>query len=211
MAVKDRSVEGQLQYEEISHQLVLDAEEIARVFDDPLYSELLGSVAFQRLRSIRFLGAIDFLIHPNGRPLHIRHTRFQHSLGVGRLALRFSIDMGWEKTRERTFVSAALLHDLGHGPLSHSLERQFKEYFGIDHHIATIEAITMSPAGGASILQSLKTFGVDPEEVIDMISNRAGPWSPFFLGRFNVDTLDAITRSATYLQRNSYHSPPYTQ
>ncbi len=67
----------------------------------------------------------------------------------------------------------------------------------------------MSPAGGASILQSLKTFGVDPEEVIDMISNRAGPWSPFFLGRFNVDTLDAITRSATYLQRNSYHSPPY--
>jgi hypothetical protein len=207
MVAKIRPLASQLQFAEGSHPLHMDEQAIARIFADPLYLELINSPDFQRLHAIRFLGAIDYLIHPNGRPLHVRHTRFQHSLGVGRLALRFARDLEWDSRREHTFVAAALLHDLGHCPLSHSLERMFKEHFGIDHHIATAEAIVGAERPGLSKI--LCSFGVNPEELLDMIGNRSGPWSSFFLGQFNVDTLDAITRSLTYLQKNSLHVPPY--
>jgi hypothetical protein len=97
---------------------------------------------------------------------------------------------------------------VGHGPLSHSLERLFKHEFAIDHHIATALVITGDNAD-SEIRRILQSFGVNADAVIDMIANRQSPWAPFFLGPFNVDTLDAITRSMTYLQRNSLNTPPY--
>jgi len=58
---------------------------------DPLLVELVATRAFQRLKSIRFLGGIDYLLvrAPNGAKGNIRYTRFQHSLGVARLALQY--------------------------------------------------------------------------------------------------------------------------
>ncbi len=55
---------------------------------DPLLMELVATPAFQRLREIRFLGAIDYRLipSPNGKPGATRYTRYQHSLGVMRLA-----------------------------------------------------------------------------------------------------------------------------
>src|ERR1700744_6234872 len=57
-------------------------------FGDTLLREVIATPAFQRLRVIHFLGGIDFLLvpAPNGAKGNIRHTRYQHSLGVARLA-----------------------------------------------------------------------------------------------------------------------------
>ena len=53
---------------------------------DPLFAELVATPAFQRLKSICFLGGIDYLLvpAPNGAKGNIRYTRHQHSLGVAR-------------------------------------------------------------------------------------------------------------------------------
>jgi hypothetical protein len=183
--------------------------DVELVFSDPLYRALISAPRFQRLKQIRFLGAIDYLLHANGTRLNTRHTRYQHSLGVGLLATRLSEQMGWANPIERAFVAGALLHDIGHGPLSHSLEPVFRTYFQVDHHVATMQVITQGHAGEEPLAVTLAKFGVDTDLVIDMISNKAGQWSPFFLGKFNLDTLEGISRCETYMRRNPVSAPPW--
>jgi HD superfamily phosphohydrolase len=100
----------------------LDLKQMARY--DPLFAELVATPAFQRLKSIRFLGGIDYLLVrvPNGANRNIRYTRYQHSLGVARLALLYGNQRGLSFSERRILYVAALLHDVGHAPLSHSLE-----------------------------------------------------------------------------------------
>ena len=60
----------------------LDDGAIAQAFPQALHRELIASPGFQRLRDISFLGVIDRLFHPNGKPSFVRHNRYHHSLGV---------------------------------------------------------------------------------------------------------------------------------
>lgn len=106
-----------------------------KVFKDPVHHyiyvqdetiwELINSAEFQRLRRIRQLGTSYLTFHG------AEHSRFSHSLGVYEITRR--IISQFEKSRfadwpgeERLLcLSAALLHDLGHGPFSHSIEKAF--------------------------------------------------------------------------------------
>jgi hypothetical protein len=199
-----------LSLREAAHPFLMTDREVRSTFSDPLYVTLIESPRFQRLKHVRFLGTIDYLITANGTRLNIRHTRYQHSLGVGYLARRLSKEVGWGIPTERAFVAAALLHDIGHGPLSHSLEPVFHKSFAINHHDATLQIITSGFGGEAPLAESLAAHGVDSDRVIDMISNRAGEWVDLFLGPFNLDTLEAISRCATYLHRNPVSAPPWS-
>ena len=86
---------------------------------------VIDSLAFQRLRSIKQLGFSEFSF-PGAT-----HNRFLHSLGVSHLAgMAFDSifkDFAFQKSETKwrlrqTVRLAALLHDVGHGPLSHSTE-----------------------------------------------------------------------------------------
>jgi hypothetical protein len=202
-------VATRLVHAEPAHPFSMTGREVEEIFCDQLYRDLINSAPFLRLQHIRFLGAIDYLLRPNGKSLNTRHTRYQHSLGVALLAKRLSVEVGWGQPTERAFVAAALLHDIGHGPLSHSLEPVFRDHFQVDHHRATLEVITTGHGGKASLARILSAHGVDADRVIDMISNREGEWSTLFLGKFNLDTLEAISRCATYLLRNPLTAPPW--
>ena len=108
---------------------------VNKVFRDPLYGyvrvndeiidELINSTEFQRLRRIKQLCGVSMVFHMAD------HTRFSHSLGAYELArevLEKVIDVknalnDYEKT---VFLCSALLHDVGHGPYSHSFEKIFK-------------------------------------------------------------------------------------
>ncbi len=87
---------------------------------DRLLVSLLDTPEVQRLRRIRQLG-LTSVVYPGAE-----HSRFQHSLGVvwtahemlERLAKRTHIS---EATR-LLVLAGALLHDVGHGPMSHALE-----------------------------------------------------------------------------------------
>jgi hypothetical protein len=111
---------------------------IKRIFHDPIHKEivfdsgkpeelmvmeLIDSIAFQRLRRIKQLGAASLLFHG------AESSRFTHSIGVFCIARKIYKRLIEKKSSfcETKFVlyGAALLHDLGHGPLSHTSEAIF--------------------------------------------------------------------------------------
>src|SRR5579864_4141383 len=101
---------------------------------DKLLLSLINTKEFQRLRRIKQLGMSEF-VFPGAN-----HSRFAHSIGVMHLARQFLNRLGQlgEKIgeEEQTIVlSAALLHDLGHGPFSHAFEKITNE----DHEERTLE------------------------------------------------------------------------
>jgi hypothetical protein len=92
---------------------------------EPHELALIDSPPFQRLRNI-FQTSLALFTYPCSV-----HSRFEHSLGCATVASRMI-----EAIRRRTKLSdttleietrvAALLHDLGHGPFSHSSERYYE-------------------------------------------------------------------------------------
>lgn len=89
---------------------------------DRLAWALIETPEFQRLRRIRQLGVSDF-VFPSAT-----HTRFAHSVGVFHTArtlirvIEREIGERYDPKRAEVAVIAALLHDLGHGPLSHAFQ-----------------------------------------------------------------------------------------
>ena len=103
-----------------------------KIVNDPVYGfirfpekelmRLIDHPWFQRLRRIKQMGFAD-LVYPGAV-----HTRFAHSLGACHLAGKAMDELNAKgiATPKDDYLAArmaALLHDIGHGPYSHSLER----------------------------------------------------------------------------------------
>ena len=168
---------------------------------DDVANALLSTPAMRRLAGIGFLGAIDYVKKGSGRDPHRRrHNRREHSIGVAKLAEIYAIEIDMEPHARRTIVCAALLHDLGHGPLSHTLEPVFEEYFGINHHRTTRDIITGASRFGSQILDILSEHNVDPEDVIALIDGEyTGAHAFLFSSSINLDTLEGITRCRAFV------------
>ncbi|MBP3774606.1 MAG: HD domain-containing protein [Bacteroidaceae bacterium] len=102
---------------------------------DGMLSQLARHRVLFRLSRIHQLGPTSY-VYPGGR-----HTRFEHSIGAYHLAhlavesLRSKgIHIGSEDAE--AVEAAMLLHDIGHGPMSHALEGLFAE--GISHEDITL-------------------------------------------------------------------------
>jgi len=171
------------------------------VFDDRLARELLATRPLCRLAGIRFLGAIDLIIHPTGRSPHRRrHNRLEHTIGVAHLANLYAAEAGLSDRRRRLLLASALLHDVGHGPLSHTLDPVFLESFGIDHHHATRKVVRGETTAGRAVYEVLREARLDPDEVIAMIDGSHDGSDAFLLaGPINFDTLDGIARSRAFM------------
>lgn len=102
-----------------------------KIFNDPVYGfitipiqeafQVIEHPYFQRLRRIKQLG-LTHLVYPGAL-----HTRFHHALGAMHLmskAVEVIRRKGHEITEaeEKGVLLAILLHDIGHGPFSHTLE-----------------------------------------------------------------------------------------
>ena len=90
--------------------------------DDPVILSVVEHPWFQRQRRIKQLG-LTYLVYPGAM-----HTRFSHMLGALNLmgrALEVLRQKGVEISDEecRGAKLAILLHDIGHGPFSHTSER----------------------------------------------------------------------------------------
>ncbi len=102
-----------------------------KILNDPVYGfinipnelifELIEHPYLQRLRRIKQLGLTDF-VYPGAL-----HTRFHHALGAMHL-MNKTLDILRSKDVEvsdeeyTASLIAILLHDVGHGPFSHTLE-----------------------------------------------------------------------------------------
>ena len=107
---------------------------------EALAIDLIDSAPFQRLRRIRQLGTAFLTFHG------AESSRFTHSIGVlhvARLALNNLVRLHPElKAHRGVLLAAALLHDVGHGPLSHSGE----EMYGLRHESWSGRLIREHPA-----------------------------------------------------------------
>jgi HD superfamily phosphohydrolase len=103
-----------------------------KIFNDPVYGfitiptdfifQIIEHPYFQRLRRIKQLGLAE-MVYPGAV-----HTRFQHALGAMHLmneALNSLESKGIRISHEEKEATllAILLHDLGHGPFSHVMEK----------------------------------------------------------------------------------------
>lgn len=107
-----------------------------KILNDPIYGfidipngflfEIIEHPYFQRLRRIVQLGLTN-MVYPGAI-----HTRFQHALGATHLissAIEVIRAKGHKVTEEEkeAAMAAILLHDIGHGPYSHTLEQDIVE------------------------------------------------------------------------------------
>jgi HD superfamily phosphohydrolase len=92
-----------------------------------IFLELLHRPEIQRLHGIKQLG-LAHLVFPGAN-----HTRFEHSLGTYHVADLMCQALGLEGEERRLALAAALLHDLGHAPFSHTLEEVLENRFSLDH------------------------------------------------------------------------------
>jgi hypothetical protein len=170
-----------------------------------LVDDITNTRAFRRLDTIRFLGGIDYVLvrSPNGALRNIRYTRQQHSLGVARLALQYADRIGIGNGDARVLFIAALLHDIGHAPLSHSLEPVFEERFALKHHIATEKIISGRVEIGRDLNDVLRNHEIDIDRVQALINGQDTSFDEFFSGPINFDTLEGVSRSKLY----GGHSP----
>ena len=79
-------------------------------------AEVVMHPAFQRLNGVRQL-AVAFLVYPGAT-----HSRFEHSLGVMHVASLMAERLGLDGADRARVRMAALCHDLGHLPFSHTAE-----------------------------------------------------------------------------------------
>lgn len=156
----------------------------------PVIWRLLDTPEFQRLRRIRQLGGVFQVYHT------AEHSRFSHSLGVYEIVRRMTEevpDIGGSLSRQEKLVvlCAALLHDVGHGPYSHSFERlshcsheQMTMRLileNTDIHTVLAEADPSLPAQVAAVIQ-----GTCPNPLLcDLISSQ-----------LDADRMDYLLRDA---------------
>jgi HD superfamily phosphohydrolase len=178
--------------------------------EDPVIADVVTTIAFQRLKHIRFLGGIDYLVvpAPNGLRGNTRYTRYQHSIGVAWLASLYASKLSLDAAHRRLVCVAALMHDIGHAPLSHSLEPVFKDAFGLDHHGATKKILTGEVPLGRELYRLLRDKNVNIDHVLAIISGEGFECHGFFGGPINFDTIEGILRAHAYTQRKSNFTNP---
>lgn len=176
---------------------------------DDLETALLSSRPMQRLRFIHQLG-LTFLVFPGAE-----HSRFSHALGVMHLAGQIydalaaksggQLDVS-PTARERRLVRvAALLHDIGHAPFSHSAEGLFED--GIDHEDMTCRLLESEELRG---IFERYGGGIDTAAVQRILS-KSGEGSELLLSEIvtselDVDKMDYLRRDSLYcgVQYGSY-------
>ncbi|MCB1055421.1 MAG: HD domain-containing protein, partial [Acidobacteria bacterium] len=162
---------------------------------DALESALIGSRPLQRLRFIHQLG-FTHLVFPGAE-----HSRFSHVLGAMHLAGevydRIAAESAgrlpsYRRSRQRRLVrAAALLHDIGHAPFSHSAEGLFED--GIDHEEMTRRLLALP-----EIERLFERYGegLEPEQVSRLLAGGEDDeerlLSQIVSGELDVDKMDYL-------------------
>lgn len=157
---------------------------------------LLDSEKLQRLRGVKQLGFIC-LVYPGAN-----HTRYEHSLGAMHLAGLLCKNLELEKDETLLVETAALLHDMGHGPFSHTSERLCRLFRDFSHD--EILPLLSDP----EIAPVLEENGTDPKETADIVSGKH-KLASIIHGDLDVDRMDYLLRDAHYtgVHYGAYDAP----
>lgn len=174
-----------------------------KLFRDPLYDyislnkgswllKLLNTPEVQRLRYINQLG-LSHLTYPG-----TTHSRFSHSLGVFYLMqksvshLKIEYAKYFKRLDEEALLAAALLHDIGHFPLSHVTEKVFGS------HEEKGVGIISDPNSEVNTVLS-KRAGSLPSKVVALLQKKsmAPLWQKSLISsQLDLDRLDYLRRDS---------------
>ena len=170
-----------------------------------ILDDLLKTPEVQRLHNIKQLG-FAHLVFPGAH-----HTRFEHSLGCSMIASQIA-DILSLKDKEKTLITcAAQLHDIGHGPFSHTLESILLERFGVNHvdlteklilgHYNILDAKEQQFISAPKVHEILETYQVDEKDIVNIIRGKLSKksyLSQLLNSTIDVDQLDYLMRDAYY-------------
>jgi HD superfamily phosphohydrolase len=181
--------------------------DFTRPIRDPLWNHIhlsdgmlaiINSPEFQQLSRIKQLGP-SYLVYPGAT-----HTRLAHSLGVFHIAYRiirklltFDACPSFDGEAARAYLCAALLHDLGHFPFTHSLKE-----LPLAEHEQLAARIIASPSLSRVIREEA---GADPQlvaAIIDETLPDGGRTEVRFFRRLLSGSLDPD--KLDYLNRDAY-------
>ncbi|MCX8174353.1 MAG: HD domain-containing protein [Thermoplasmata archaeon] len=180
--------------------------------------ELLELPELQRLASIKQLG-LAYLVFPGAN-----HTRLEHSIGTSYVAERIAAALGLPEEEIKLVSVAAMLHDVGHGPFSHTLEGVLYRSKGVEHMDITKGIITgeydVIDGEKRRMLEDerrvpdvLEKYGLSPERVAGLVkeTRHVFNWelmsyaaektkylNQIIHGPFDADQVDYLLRDAYY-------------
>lgn len=155
--------------------------------DHPLIMEIISHPYYQRLRRIHQM-AFASLVYPGAV-----HTRLHHSLGAYHLmclAITELRNKGVEISQEEELGAkiAILLHDIGHGPYSHALERRLIR--GVSHEeISTLILQLLNENLGGKLDVAIRIFkDTYPKKFLHQLVS----------GQLDVDRMDYLSRDSFF-------------
>ena len=168
-----------------------------KIINDPIYgfitipSELIYDIIahryFQRLRRITQMG-LSYLVYPGAN-----HTRFHHAIGCLFLmqkaiqVLRFK-GVTITKDEAEALQIAILLHDIGHGPFSHSLEHSIVNDISHEEISLQFMEVLNSEFNGKLHLAISIFKGLHPKKFFNQLIS----------SQLDIDRLDYLKRDSFY-------------
>jgi HD superfamily phosphohydrolase len=162
---------------------------------------LIDTPEFRRLAQVSQVGLVG-QVYPAAH-----HSRFEHSLGVYRLALLYLQQLSYDDrftnaitpVDAELFLAAALLHDLGHWPFCHPIEDM--RLPGVPHHEMFANSFLLE-GEVADVLRD--EWNINPRDIVGLLSEkprdlRSRILTSMLSGPIDIDKLD-------YLQRDSLHA-----
>jgi HD superfamily phosphohydrolase len=173
----------------------------------PRVKQIIDTAEFRRLARISQLGLVS-LVYPAAH-----HSRFEHSLGVFRMALMYLKRLSYDERfaaavsehDAEVFLVAALVHDLGHWPFCHPIEDI--QLPGVPEHELFANSFLLE----GEVADTLRDdWDIQPREVVALLSEKPRDRATRILqgmlsGPIDIDKMD-------YLARDSLHAGvPYGQ
>ncbi len=167
----------------------------------PRVRRILDTAAFRRLARVSQLGLVA-LIYPAAN-----HSRFEHSLGVFRLALVYLKQLSYDSrfsaavspSDAELFLAAAMVHDIGHWPFCHLVEDMHLPDIPRHEDFARRFVVTGEIA---DVLES--DWGLEPERVVELLSGTGTRPSDRLLASMLSSPIDIDKMD--YLARDSLHA-----
>ncbi|MEM1682217.1 MAG: HD domain-containing protein [Sulfolobales archaeon] len=180
---------------------------------------LIDTAPFQRLRRVLQLPTSQY-VYPSAT-----HTRFAHSLGVMHVAGVFAESLyseGIERSEASRLYAIsrllALLHDVGHGPFSHTFEDHVLLRYGLNHEVLGGKIVREHPDIVRCFEKYIeKEFNVTVEQLSKSIEapvleawpfrSKVGDYSESSLyyivkGPYSADIIDYLLRDSYYTGAN---------
>ena len=163
------------------HGLIPVDDDMMKVIDTPI---------FQRLGKVKQLTSAEY-VFPGAR-----HTRKEHCIGAMFLASKYARSLGLSDEDTKIIKTASLLHDIAHGPYSHSWDTivYVLLYPGIHkghdkHRHIIIQNL---------LCDILADIGIEPEDISDVWNNKNPVLSAILSGPLGVDRGDFSRRDTLY-------------